>query len=279
VLTGYEAERAATLSAHFGSEATKRTDVRRYRQKLLGGELLTDKQAREVITSPAAGLLLAEHFEDGSIPLVGHTAEITEEEVWREGNQQHHRVVVSVRPPRESIPREWSYDVKVRPRRQMLHTLSYLPEDRCIDSVKVLRRSVLDTLRRLCSTLAARFPWQEAEAVRFVLTGEYPKVSPLTGQVRDGTITLTIASYVSAGTVRALYRQLQHQVGGSAQQETAKSAAIVRFVLEQTGGMNPVGRWPELQERWNVAYPTWQYTGRGGLRKAYHRAYRRIIGS
>jgi hypothetical protein len=97
-------------------------------------------------------------------------------------------------------------------------------------------------------------------------------------QEATGIIGLEISPYVSADTVRQFYLHIQqHASVGRTQQETARGAADLRFVLEQTGGEDPTGRWPELQEGWNAAHPAWLYEDSGGLRKAYHRAYQRII--
>jgi hypothetical protein len=254
-----------------------RPDVRRFRDEVLGGALLAPDEAVQLVTSPAAAVLAADHFGKGRVPLVGHDAKITGERAWREDEWQHRRIIVRVDPPGETISVEWSYDPQARPRRPVVQTLLYIDEEDYMDGVRVFRGSLLDGLRRLSETLAGRFPWHEAEASNFVLTGEHPEVPPLTGEVRDGTIRLTVEPFVSAGTVRNFYRQMEIRAGGDAKQDTAKAAAVLRFVLSQVDDKGNRPSWPELQDRWNASHPEWQYMDRGSLRKTFRRAYRRIV--
>jgi hypothetical protein len=138
--------------------------------------------------------------------------------------------------------------------------------------------------RNLYRRLAKSLPWTEDEAERFVLTGEYPIISPLTGTLetgKDTKITITAEPFVSADTVRRFYLHVMGRAEGrKVKQEMHVSAAVLRFVLEQILQEGKRPSWAELTRRWNAAYPKQRFEGKGrdALSKACVRAYRRIAG-
>jgi hypothetical protein len=56
-------------------------------------------------------------------------------------------------------------------------------------------------------------------------------------------------------TVRDFYRQMQHRTGGDTKQDTAKAAAVLRFVFSQMNDEKNRPPWLKLHDRWNAAYP------------------------
>jgi hypothetical protein len=277
----------------------------------MGGELLTPDEADRLVTSPAAAILTPGHFVNEGIPLRDHVAEVVDERCWKEDWAEevtrHYSVTVQVSPPGVEITvrQGCAPDVRQVPSwtqimpyvnsngdSPMTEVLSYEADAggykyKEVPGVKVVPLSLLGKLQEVAKHLSRRYPWLESEAIRFVLTGEPPWIPPLTGQLvrggfrelgADPAIIITTAAYVSAETVRKLFLQMQHQSGGRAQQERAKGAAVLRFVLEQADSEGNLPPWFEVLRRWNTAYPKQRYADdESGIRKQYDRAYREII--
>jgi hypothetical protein len=118
--------------------------------------------------------------------------------------------------------------------------------------------------------LIERYPWEEPDAVWFVLTGETPWVAPLTWQFRGtgevldswfyGYITLNVEPWVSASVIERVYRDLQHKLLGKDNKRVGeKNRELFRFVI---GHMKSDGSLPkarELVKEWDDAYPQWRY--------------------
>jgi len=310
-LGDYEREHALAQSAYVARWAAKMDDVRDFREGVMGGELLTQEEADRLVTSPAAAILTPGHFINHGIPLRDHGAEVVDERCWKEDwseeGTRHYSATVRVSPPSVEITvrQRCAPDAREVPSRAQI--MPYVDSDgnspvtqvlssrtrldgsymyREVPGVRVVPLSLLGTLREVGKQLARRYPWLEAEAVRFVLTGEPPWIPPLTSQsVRGGfrdygadpAIIITAAAYTSAETVRRLFLQMQHQVGGRAQQERAKGAAVLGFVLQQVDSEGDLPPWSELLRRWNAAHPKHRYTDESGIRKQYERAYQKII--
>ncbi len=269
----YELERCLAESLYLAWEiARSNPKVRSFRTRVLGGKLLTPDQAGRLVASPAAALLSFETFGLRSIPLLDHEVEIVDE--LREQRRLATTLVVS--PP--------GCKVTARSRR---HGLDYADENGDVSTVTVSRSSVLGELLEASQELVRRCPlhdlWPQADAARFILTGQAPRSSPLVGNVRigmTGVIRLAISPYASAEAVRRFYLYVQNEAGETGdrrRQETATGAEVLGFVLEHTSAGDREPRWPELQSLWNAAHPDRPYTDRGALGKAYRRAYKRII--
>jgi hypothetical protein len=130
-------------------------------------------------------------------------------------------------------------------------------------------RSVLGDLHNKVSRLIKRYPWEELDAVWFVLTDETPWVAPLTWQFRGigeddswryGYITLKVEPWVSASVVARVYSDLQHQLLGKDNKRVGeKNRELFCFVIAR---MKPDGSLPkarELVKEWDDAYPQWRY--------------------
>jgi hypothetical protein len=121
-----------------------------------------------------------------------------------------------------------------------------------VEEVRVRRGSVLDGLRKLSESLAKRYRWKEEEATWFVLTGQIPWVSPLTGRVafpsapgfNQAIITLTVEPWVHAEMLAQFYRDLQHQIlGRNNRRLSERNLSVFRFVMERTKTKAPSGPW------------------------------------
>jgi hypothetical protein len=307
-LRDYEMQRMLAESAYVASRAAKRRVVCRFRERFMDGELLTPEEADKLVASPAAAILPPEGFRRRGIPLGDHTAEVVEERCWTEQGERRYRVSVFVSPPgvKMTARQHLRPDSREVPKTRILsymdsdgnqpmtEVLSYVDgrdgsyKYKAVPGVRVHPASLLAKLQKVGEELARRYPWREAAATRFVLTGEPPGIPPLTGRIvtggfrehgSDPAIIMEVAPYVAADTVKTFYLQMQHASGGRAQQETAKGAAVFRFVQEQADDEGNLPQWPELLRRWNRAHPTQRYGDESGIRKVYKRASIQIAGT
>jgi hypothetical protein len=305
-LKPYELQRALAESAYVASRAAERRVVRRFREYVMGSDLLTPEEADTLVASPAAAVLAAEGFRRRSIPLRDHTAEVLEEQCWTEQGERRYKISVFVSPPgvKMAARQQLRPDSREVPKTRILsymdsdgnqpvtEILSYVDRRdgsykyETVPGLKVHPASLLAELQKVGEELAKRYPWQVAAATRFVLTGEPPGMPPLTGRIVSGGFTeygydpaiiMEVASHVAADTVKKFYLQMQHASGGRAQQQTAKGGAVVAFVEGQKDDKGKRPPWDELLRRWNKTHPEQRYQDESGLRKTHQRAYKQII--
>ncbi len=132
--------------------------------------------------------------------------------------------------------------------------------------------TVLGDLHDKVSRMIRRYPWEEPDAVWFVLTGETPWVPPLTWQFRGtgpgldswshGCITLKVEPWVSASVVKRVYSDAQHSLLGKDNKRVGeKNRELFRFVI---GRMGQGGSLPKARELVGKSggdrlYPQWRY--------------------
>jgi hypothetical protein len=135
--------------------------------------------------------------------------------------------------------------------------LLFADKDDHVQEVWVRHLSVLNELRWISVRLARVYPWEEAEASRFVLTGKPPRVPAVVGRLqarRDrattyGTITLTIQSWVPADVVYGFYRDMRHDAfAGNHQTVSERKIAVFRFVMGQHEVHPPEGGKPNPED-------------------------------
>lgn len=281
-LTEYEEEHTRALSAYYGLAAAAQPEVKLLRGSMFPEGLLTADQAAELLASPAAALLRYEKFEEWGIPLIGHVAELTDEP-WREeeGDRWSYSATVFVEFPGDESDEKAGVSFPVwaehRPRKPQRIPFEYINHAGEIDRIMVRSGSVLDRVRRVSETLAERYGWDNAEAARFVLTGEQPIVLPIRGKPGIRSVVLEIVPYVSAKTVAQLYLQLQRRTGYNPQ-HTSKGAKVLRFVLDAIRAEGKKPTWSVLTRRWNDSHPEERYlSDRAGLQSEYNRAFEQIV--
>jgi hypothetical protein len=227
-----ETQRAEVVEEYVAKVAACERRVFAFRERFLGGTVLSPAQADALITSPAAAYLPFQYFVpfgESQIPLLEHSSALR-----------------TVLPESDEVG-EYSLDILVDPPGETFRTdvqrtrrLLYIDEDGQIQETLVEDRSVLEGLRILSNYLAAEYPWQEAQATWFVLTGEPPALSAATGRVSRGSaapyaeITMTVQPWVPADTVRKFYTQLQGRVLTSRPRALSeRNLAVFRFVVGQ----------------------------------------------
>ena len=177
VLGEYEVERARAFSEAVADMASwarftnqeARSRVDRFRDDVLGG-VLTPEAARDFVLSPGASVVFRAPFEKAAPLPVGLRARVESDEAGLDGDGWVRRVVLRADPP---VGR---YSAETRTR---LATLALPAGDDRVAWVEYWPGSALHELDKLARWLARRFPWREAEAAWFVLTGAAPWVPPV----------------------------------------------------------------------------------------------------
>lgn len=309
-----EPERKAAFEEYAAQRATRDDGVRWFRERVLGDRLLTAKQARELLRSPAARFLEASTFEfaGGDVPLVGHRATLENYEPKR-GNDREvcHRATVSVAPPGITETVEYTfYDApQLIPKRTRYkdgtggQALYYVNERGRARKVSVWDRSLLERLRSLSEELAQWYRWEPAQATMFVLTGAIPAVPALkvgrsvksiqdlldaktpTPEYIDAKILIEASAWVSWETVKKGYREAQIKVMGTSggKPPSPKNLKLFRFITARVEPTSTLGytRMPNgksLVSEWNEAYPEWAYKDSVGdlNTRQFWRDYNRI---
>ncbi len=140
--------------------------------------------------------------------------------------------------------------------------------------------TALGELQRLASRLAEQFPWREARAPWFILTGEPPLVPPVkvrytwcppkvrlkrfgdTRRFTYGEVTISAAPWVSEKIITEAYYNLQSRIlpGKQNQPLGRRGLEVLRFVLQRENPLEltrarrrQIGK--ELVEAWDRKYP------------------------
>ncbi len=307
-LSEYEIERQRAFAeakaryVEYSEDPQGNKEILNFREDFLNGSVLTDERAYALIESPAACYFHPAWFQEWELPILDHTSEITSRYEVKSHNPIDHRVSVRVEPVgatkrvRYSRPPEQTEDgdeidmrmcVFTDPDRQEVkppgkQPLIYRDRDGLKSQIQVWPGSLLDQIRGFSAKWARTYSWKEEDMLWLLLTGQAPKLNALTVRVRHdlgnlATVTLMVAPWVSAETVRRNYRNIQQQtIVGDNHALPLRSIAVVRFVerrIREAGERPP---WPELLGQWNRQNPEWSYKDYRGLRQTYQRAVKKI---
>jgi hypothetical protein len=227
--------RAAAFEEYLAKIAASERDVHRFRRRFLpDGDTLSLEEASALIASPVAACVPASRVRPSVRSLISpldHNA--TSDEKQSEDEESPSAPVgLSTDPLNERSSGE------VAKQEQLL----FADKDNHVQEVWVRHLSVLNELRWISVRLARVYPWEEAEASRFILTGEPPRVPAVVGRLHVyrnsattyGTITLTVQPWVPADVVYSFYRDMrQVAFAGSHQTISERKIAVFRFVMAQ----------------------------------------------
>jgi hypothetical protein len=279
----YERMRSRIFSEYLAKHASAEFMLRRFRATILDDQLLSPQQAWGLLTSPLAAHWPASVFDALGVPLIDHTYRVKEGMEDEKGSFSIVEVSTpdsdgnrSIRPleDRRNLPQgRWEVpsspdDARShgKPRRELNKSWKILPfpgEDGRTHRVLVLSGAVLGELHEQAGRLIQHYPWEESDAVWFILTGEAPWVSPVTWQARwfggestidsfrqegetfsYGFITLKIEPWVSPESVQQVYREAQQNLIAEhrVRRLEDKSLKLLQFVTER---MDPLALTPE----------------------------------
>ena len=163
--------------------------------------------------------------------------------------------------------------------------LSYAShEHEWAEFIPVRHGGTLDRLRMLSKSLARRYPWQEAKATTFVLTGKTPLLSSLRGGFRmrfsqpiASRITMDIDPTLTPEEVAEQYKKLRARLIGTRYRSmTEKHLRLAEFY----GGHKPEGTtWAALMDKWNHSQDKgWRYDRFETFARDCKQAWHRLMG-
>jgi hypothetical protein len=291
-------------------------EIKDFRVKCLGDRLLAPQQAWALLTSPVAAHWRRFVFKELRVPEVSHAYQVTEGMNDKRGPYSLVEVPLPssrVEPIKDRRPLPagaWELPEKrekARSNEQLRRELEapggpwkivpYPGEDGRTHRVLVKQGSVLGELHDIVSHLIQQYPWEEPDAVWFVLTGETPQVVPLTWQARwfgddigddsfsYGFVTLKIEPWVDPKLVWKVYTDIQRGLrnGRRNRRLGRKSLELLRFVNERVNvaDLSRAERReeaPKLVAAWDSENPDDAFDGNTReFWKAYHRARRAIV--
>jgi hypothetical protein len=272
-LDTYEARRASAYSEYVAWVAAELPAAKSVREDVLAGSLMPLPNAIAWLQSPAVRLFPAWLLEQKGIPLVGHTAA-----VMARAAGEHGPVKIRVQPGDVVL------GAAERPP-SAYGTLEYPDGHDGISVTRYARFSVVDKVAQAARALTRTLPWEESQAVGYLLCGMTPFISPLgvgyrhrLGQVEHATITLTAEPWVSALVVEAAYRKMQKEMLGRENRPlTGLGLDILHFCIARIGGpggANPT--WATLMEAWNAENRDRPYNHRRRFARDFSRAQRQL---
>lgn len=260
-------KRLAALGEIWAAEARREVGVMEFREKVLGGRLLTWEEASAWIKRQAQ--------EQGRptswvrVPLPdGYRPDTLRGLHWLE----------AFADLPDSVKATW-------PVARSTEALAYLADDEWVREVPVARSGVLGRLKALATRLTKRFPlWDEAQAVMFVLTDTAPRLSkarirtalPSEGPPR---IMLEVDARTSPDEVARFYAPARKEVlsdaGAPAKDKpmTEKHLHLAVYLAEHFE--TP---WSRLMEAWNAEYPAWAYSDMRTFARDAKAAWCRVTG-
>lgn len=245
-------------------------EIKDFRVKYLGDNLLTPKHAWALLTSPVAAYWPRQEFDLQGIPIVGHRYQV-EEDLHDEGGFYS---LVRVPVPSQRNPwfkdrrrpktgawelLEKQADVRTNRKQRREFKTGYPPQEKLwkilpfpgadghIHRTVVQPSSVLGALHTKVSRLIQHYPWEEPDATWFVLTGETPQVAPFTWQFHGyrkgggedsfgyGYVTLKIEPWIDPKLVWKVYTDIQRGLRGGRRIRRLgpRSFELLRFVDER----------------------------------------------
>jgi len=268
----YEARQASAYSELVAWAGTQMYSVQRAREQILGGSLLALSDAISLLQSPAATRFPRWLLEREGVPLVGHAAAFEPRSPSEEGS-----ILIRVEPG----------DVILRTVERRLSdykTLEYPDEEGGIGGTRYVQFSVVDEIARAARALEGALPWDQVQAVGFVLCGMVPTIQPLkvgyrhiTGPIEHATITIKAEPWLSAQTVEAAFRRAQKELLGRENRPLVGAGLdVLRFCIPRFIAAGGSQSWEQLRVEWNRENPDRTYTDRRNFARDFDRAKQQL---
>lgn len=241
--------------------------IRRLRETLLGGAIMSPAQAEALFSSPASRILTARQFQQRGIPLLDHTARLLGDPRWDSTPTGYiTTTTLELTWGDTTVTEELRWEAFVNTPGTRIQEI-VLPKGPLVD---IWPGSVMGEMHECSCWLARRYPWSEPDALWYLLTGESPSIYPVRlridsraqSDLYDCRITVAVMPWVSADTVLRAYRAAQDLVlaGRDNRSLQARSLALARFIANwhtQHGGKR--GAWCRVMAAWNRHAPHWAY--------------------
>lgn len=265
--------RLEALSILVAQEATKDTEVQKFRNEVLNGKLLSLDAVEEWIQEQAK--------KDGP-----HTWWL--EDIALPENLGHYRVedamAVLLANPQARLDVPMRLSIRPAKNHSQFRFLEYgVPGNNEKKEIPTAIDGVLEQLNLLSERLAEEFGWTKAEATLFILTASVPEIAPVTSTLIErqlsalSRIVLTVDPSLSPREVAEYYRKMRQEVMGARHRDLSeKHLQLAIFAATQ-----PEERtWSEKMAVWNKSHPTeWRYEEVGNFSHDCLQARRRLLRS
>jgi hypothetical protein len=261
-LSPEEHARAEAMMRFWARLAEFDPNVQRFRREALGGETLpTLEAAAAFLSSDALAIFSRQELEDLGVPLVGHTAQVSETTRTVDGDKITWQVTMRLMPPGITIERTYM-EVAGGPR-VFIHYPDIAQEMFCPKPVRP--GSVLHDLLRVSEPLARRYAWRECDAPLFVVSGLIPRREPLEFSIQTSVnagsgiqrfVAAKIEPHTSVKTVRDGYQRVQREAYGQRipKPVSIRNARLFGYAtryMGEGGTLPPTSRRREMFEEWN----------------------------
>lgn len=262
-----EQRRADVVRDYFAKHATENELVRRFRQDVLGGELLNTQQAIGFLESWANRIFRLDRFHRQHVSPMSHDAVLLERK--ERANETFQAAVIvnghawRFRHARVEDERAWNST-------RTDGSWEFRIQTATGSSLGLFRaNSVIGFLEHVARDLRSQgYPWVEQSEAWFVLTGNDLNTSPLDVRTRlimgeatqRATISMQIEPWINHRTVADLYRRFQRQLLQRHNRPIEdRRLAVFRFVTEQRSEDGQLPTWRSMMQAWNDGTREWVY--------------------
>lgn len=283
-LLAIEELRRDVLTAHWRREAERHREVRRFRWEVLDGSPLTPEQAHGWLGSAAVTTFSLDAFRAAGIDPVRHESELIASG-YADGV---YRADIRIAGRRAL----WKYEERVdllqadpqyaNGRREMRFTAGRT-EERVVYRVGSVFAGLVWAAHRI---VLPGHPADCEETIWFILTGEFPNALAAKNSWthnerathRIAAINLTLAPWVSGGTVLAAFRKMQSELLQRHNRPISeRRLTLFGFIGDHEDDDGNIGRWRELLPMWNASHPEWSYKDVRNLSRDYWATARQLL--
>jgi hypothetical protein len=288
-------EQYETISDVAAMRAGRLPVVLGWHQRL--GHRLRDDDVTALLSSPAARMVSAQELNARGVPLVGHLSHIVRYEASYAASQQlpaagheRHRAQLHIDPG--------GLEVKVEHHGTVLRhdALGGAVASVALAADVLWPGSLVDELNLAAWEVVAAVPaWHPRDARRFLLTGQFPFISPLQLNVprshrweRRGDAVIRLPPILDRRRIELdldlrlpdarhheVYRWLQREgLDGDNRQPSSRMLALLRFVEERVDVHGRRPPWPDLRDAWNLTHPQDRYQRYPKMQRDYAGAER-----
>lgn len=294
LLPQHDVQRAQAFSAHLGRRAALAMETRLFRALHQRRGTTSDSEAERLVSSPAAQVFPREWFKRAGIPIAAHESHLVDRRPSGPGGRMLEARPISPSPTMCIRIRWGSRTKRIRFGLEHYFHLTERGRDQLAVPtpfrqprlVPVETGSVLDELRRAAVALARKYPWSEADAGWFVMTGKVPLVPAMRVDFEDGAVRLpldhrhlrvrlSVQPWVSGATVRRIYEHFRRAVYKRGSRPLGpRGITLFGFVEGRRSKRGQLPSWRAMLVEWNRSYPEWGY---GFDARRFCRDYARVV--
>jgi len=267
--------RGAIFSKYLAKTAGRTAAVQAFRDEYLAGHAVSSEVGVRLLQSPAVRYMRRSDFEKLGVPVLEHESRVLEMRQEAKGGNTHVWIT--------------DLEIKIQNRRLVFRSeceapamgalfrnlprLSLPRNPREDFTIRVFPTSVMDDLRRATEGVIAEFPWEQAQATWFILTGSVPRVFPIEYRLerRDRShhsrtlLTMVVEPWLPAELLKHAYTTVQRRYLGRQRQPGPINTEVFEFVVDRMGDGGRGPDWDALVLEWNKTkgskrqYKRWRF--------------------